>query len=86
MSNKKQTAVDWLEIVLIPDPISEEDFEHNINCWKQAKEMEKQQIIDARNDGFMASGEGWNGEYGIEDFNSLTKEIKSEQYYKEKYE
>ena len=37
----KQTAVEWLEIVLIPDPISEEDFEHNINCWKQAKEIEK---------------------------------------------
>jgi hypothetical protein len=45
----KQTAVEWLEIVLIPDPISEEDFKHNINCWKQAKEMEKQQIIDAAN-------------------------------------
>jgi hypothetical protein len=47
MSNNKQTAVEWLEIVLIPDPISEEDFEHNINCWKQAKEMEKEQIEEA---------------------------------------
>jgi hypothetical protein len=47
---------------------------------------EKGVIIDARNDGFMASGEGWNGEYGIEDFSSLTKEIKSEQYYNETYE
>jgi len=37
--------------VLIPDPISEEDFEHNINCWKQAKEMEKEQIINANRDG-----------------------------------
>ena len=44
MSNDtKQTAVEWLEIVLIPDPISEEDFEHNINCWKQAKEMQQEQ-------------------------------------------
>jgi hypothetical protein len=44
MSNdRKQTAVEWLEIVLIPDPISEEDFEHNINCWKQAKEMQQEQ-------------------------------------------
>ncbi len=47
----KHTAVQWLEIVLIPDPISEEDFEHNINCWKQAKEMEKEQIINANRDG-----------------------------------
>jgi len=45
------TAVQWLEIVLIPDPISEEEFEHNINCWKQAKEMEKEQIINANRDG-----------------------------------
>ncbi len=47
----KHTAVQWLEIVSIPDPISEEDFEHNINCWKQAKEMEKEQIINANRDG-----------------------------------
>jgi hypothetical protein len=43
----KRTAVEWLEIVLIPDPISEEDFGHNINCWKQAKQMERANIIDA---------------------------------------
>jgi hypothetical protein len=47
----KQTAVQWLEIVLIPYPISEEDFEHNINCWKQAKKMEKDQIVNAWIDG-----------------------------------
>ncbi len=47
----KHTAVQWLEIVLIPDPISEEEFEHNMNCWKQAKEMEKEQIINANRDG-----------------------------------
>ncbi len=47
----KHTAVQWLAIVLIPDPISEEEFEHNINCWKQAKEMEKEQIINANRDG-----------------------------------
>ncbi len=38
----KHTAVQWLELVLIWDPISEEEFEHNMNCWKQAKEMEKE--------------------------------------------
>jgi hypothetical protein len=41
----KQTAVEWLEIELIPDPISEEEFKHNINCWKQAKAMEKEQMV-----------------------------------------
>ena len=51
----------------------------------KAKEMEKQQIIEARNDGFKVSGEGFNGEYGIEDFNFLTEEIKSEQYYNETF-
>jgi hypothetical protein len=47
----KQTAVEWLEIELIPDPISEEEFKHNINCWKQAKAMEKEQMIDAHFEG-----------------------------------
>ena len=47
----KHTAVRWLELMLIWDPISEEEFEHNINCWKQAKEMEKEQIINANRDG-----------------------------------
>ena len=42
----KKTAVEWLEIVLIPDPLSEEDFKHNINCWKQAKAMEKEHMVD----------------------------------------
>jgi len=42
----KHTPVQWLEIVLIWDPISEEEFEHNMNCWKQAKEMEKEQMVD----------------------------------------
>jgi hypothetical protein len=46
----KHTAVRWLELMLIWDPISEEEFEHNMKCWKQAKEKEKEQIIDfARN-------------------------------------
>jgi hypothetical protein len=47
MSNKKQTAVEWLEEQLIG--------KNGINVLKdtfnQAKEMEKQQIIDACNSG-----------------------------------
>jgi hypothetical protein len=41
----KHTPVQWLEIVLIWDPIGEEEFKHNMNCWKQAKEMEKEQTL-----------------------------------------
>ena len=47
----KQTAVEWLEDNLIGNPFSEKDFAHNVNVFKQAKEMEKEQIIDARIDG-----------------------------------
>jgi hypothetical protein len=43
--------------------------------------MHKQEIIDAYNEGFKISGEGWNGEYGIKDFKNLSEEIKSEEYY-----
>lgn len=53
--------------------------------FDQAKAIERKQIIEARNNGFMASGEGWNGEYGLEDINLLTQEIKSEQYYDETF-
>jgi hypothetical protein len=37
------TAVEWLMANLISEPISEADFENNINCWNEAEEMEKQQ-------------------------------------------
>jgi hypothetical protein len=83
---KQQTAVEWYAIEMAEYLRSiYGDGILNLDILKQAKEMEKEQIIYARNDGFMASGEGWNGEYGIEDFSSLTKEIKSEQYYNETF-
>jgi hypothetical protein len=37
------TAVEWLMANLISEPISEADFENNIDCWNEAEEMEKQQ-------------------------------------------
>lgn len=81
----KQTAVEWLVNEMraydwwyLPESLKEDIIQ-------QAKAIEKEQIIEARNNGFMASGEGWNGEYGIEDINLLTKEIKSEQYYYETF-
>lgn len=42
----KDTALGWLLKNLISEPYSEEDFEHNKRCWEQAKEMERQQIIE----------------------------------------
>jgi hypothetical protein len=42
----KQTAVDWLEDNLIGNPFSEKDFAHNVNIFKQAKEIEKEQMSD----------------------------------------
>jgi hypothetical protein len=42
----KQTAVDWLEDNLIGNPFSEKDFAHNVNIFKQAKEIEKEQMGD----------------------------------------
>jgi hypothetical protein len=40
-----KTAVEWLQIMLIPTPYDEEDIEHNRKCWEQAKEMEREQKI-----------------------------------------
>jgi hypothetical protein len=47
MSNKKQTPVEYLVEQLIPKALSEEQYYH----IRKAKEMEKQQIIDAYNSG-----------------------------------
>jgi hypothetical protein len=75
----KQTAVEWLYNNL------KSHFEHNGDLleviqfsFEQAKEMEKQQIIDARDNGFKESGEGWNG-----DFEITIEQINSVQYYNE---
>ena len=78
----KQTAVEWLADKMLTEHHSKIEWDKIV---EQAKAMEKKQIIEARNNGFMASGEGWNGEYGIEDINLLTKKIKSEQYYDETF-
>jgi hypothetical protein len=82
MSYKKQTAVEWLYKQLngLNKQILDDYFQI---VFSQAKEMEKQQIIDARNDGFNISGEGWNGEYGVRNFD---EEVNSKQYYNETYE
>jgi hypothetical protein len=74
----KQTAVEWL--------VQELEEHHvfydikNTNAYQVAKEMEKQQIIDARDNGFKESGEGWNG-----DFEITIEQINSVQYYNETF-
>jgi len=42
-----KTTVEWLEDNLIFERLAEEHFEHNNKCWDKAKEMEKEQIINA---------------------------------------
>ena len=80
----KQTAVEWLIDNLKPLYPRIQEFKLIIGL---AKEMEKQQIMDARLNGFMISGEGYNGEYPYEgkDKNIISKEIDNEQYYNETF-
>ena len=47
----KQTAVEWLYKNLLENPISNQDVEYNEAVFHNAKEMEKQQIIEANRDG-----------------------------------
>jgi hypothetical protein len=55
------------------------------NKAKYLLEKEKEQIIDAYVKGFDISAEGWNGEYGIKDFNNIKEEIKAEELYNQTY-
>jgi hypothetical protein len=71
---KKQTAVEWL--------ISRFKININLNCFDfgLAKELEKKQIIDAFEEGYIQCNI-----YGLEE--KSRKHFKSaEQYYKETYE
>jgi hypothetical protein len=75
---KNMTAVEWLEDTLIGNPFSEKDFAHNVNVFKQAKAMEKHQIMSA---------------YDLGNLNQYNKIFKSdyvnideEQYYNETYQ
>jgi hypothetical protein len=52
---------------------------------KKALKKEKEQIVDAYVKGFDISAEGWNGEYGIKDFNNIKEEIKAEELYNQTY-
>ena len=90
---KLQTAVDLFIAALKEWKVegSLTDYEFKIpkqmfDHWEiKTKQMEEEQIIAAHNEGFKKSAEGWNGEYGLSDFNKISEEIGSEQYYNETY-
>ena len=56
MSNKKQTAVDWL----LNDYVNKGVI--TIEAIEQAKAMEKKQIIDALRDGYSYLGDKYDNE------------------------
>ena len=56
MSNKKQTAVDWL----LNDYVNKGLI--TIEAIEQAKKIEKQQIIDALRDGYSYLGDKYDNE------------------------
>jgi hypothetical protein len=77
---KKQTAVEWLE-----KQLQKEEYIEKFGCVtyiiNQAKEMEKQQIIDARNNGYEST---YNScESGC--MGSMIIEGSHEQYYNQTY-
>ena len=43
------TAVEWLYENLLDNPMSNEDVIYNINVFEQAKDMEREQLIDCGN-------------------------------------
>ena len=68
--------------------LSQNDFDTWIlSNKKELLEKEKEQIIEARLDGFKISGEGWNGEYPFEgkSYKEINTRIDNEGYYNQTY-
>ncbi len=65
--------------------IYSEDGRNFINHFHKFLLIEKHQIMEARNDGFLYSGKDCNGEFNLFDYKILSQEIKSEEYYIETY-
>jgi len=78
----KQTAVQWLFNELWDKP--KDKFEWHALLDK-ALAMEKGQSISDYCEGFRASGEGWNGEYGLENGLDVAGEIGAEDYFNRTY-
>lgn len=78
----KQTAVEWLiERLEINNSVSRQGEFWNL-LKNQAKQMEKEQINKAWENGFRSTGEGWNGEIPPE---CQGKVLETEEYYNEQY-
>lgn len=73
MTNLEMTAVEWLKEMLIDNKYLIRDAEH---LFEQAKEMEKQQIIEAVNQTDFED---------IDNYGICEPMTKGEQYYNEKF-
>jgi len=73
---QKQTAVEWLESKM---PTAFKELTINKGLFAQAKEMEKQQIMDAYDDGHS------DGYLIARDMEEIVKYTNSEKYYNEEY-
>ena len=90
-----KTAVEWLAEKYdyaywmvkrdeISPALAEEWKKHYL---EQAYDLEKQQILNARLDGFKISAEGWNGEHpfeGVTDY-YIMLDINNDEYYNETF-
>jgi hypothetical protein len=74
--SKKETAVEWVEkqlnLIREKGNVEVEDL-----IWQHAKQMEKEQIVDAH---------GIKESHGAEGSRNLWQQTTGEQYYKEQYE
>jgi hypothetical protein len=80
-----KTAMQELIELIVNNKTRLDIIEKNQQMWL---EKEKEQIIDARLDGFVISGEGWNGEYPFEGktYEEISLKIHNEEYYKVTYD
>jgi hypothetical protein len=60
MENNKQTSVEWLQQALEDTILTHEQIMQTIGLFEQAKEMEKEQIINAV-DGYPIANRNLNG-------------------------
>jgi hypothetical protein len=83
----KQTAVDILfnEIKDSKAFLPYHLFNYLEDVYRKSKQIEKEQIIDARASGFISSAEGWNGEVPCMKWTEVIRETKCEEYYNETY-
>ncbi len=73
----KQTAVEWLLENLNSEPYSEEEFNYNRDCWDKAKEMEKEQIVEAHGNKLKKSKDEGNYEYWFSGEDYYNKKFKN---------